>query len=160
MQGASSSSRPAGRWRDSSWSFQRSGPACPQRCGDTDTQVGSSGLRAGRLEDVVLKPTGRGGRAERREARGSPHASFNSGMSVGGGRRKAERLPERVMAAQLTPLRAPRTLLASLNPSPLLQAFLLISPSVCVRKPEQPVQYANPFWPCHPAPSSAWMLMV
>lgn len=84
-----------------------SGPSEVRRY--TDTQVGSSGLRAGRLEDMALKPTGRGGRAERREARGSPHASFNSGISAGRGRWKAQWLRVWVTAAQLTPLRGPLT---------------------------------------------------
>ena len=84
-----------------------SGPSEVRRY--TDTQVGSSGLRAGRLEDMALKPTGRGGRAERREARGSPHASFNSWISAARGRWKAQWLPVWVTAAQLTPLRGPLT---------------------------------------------------
>lgn len=84
-QKASSSSCQAGRWQESSLSFQQGGPACPQR--STDPQVAAQ--IAGHRE----REEGQRGPLQRREAGGKPHASFNSGMSTGREGRKAQWLP-------------------------------------------------------------------
>lgn len=83
-QKASSSSCPAGRWRESSLSFQRGGLTGPQR--STDPQVAAQISGQGGWSTGCSNPQGEGKRAERiiaerREDGGKPHASFNSGIS-------------------------------------------------------------------------------
>lgn len=97
-QKASSSSCPAGRWRESSLSFQRGGPAGPQRY--RNTQIHRWQLRyPGRVAGVQGAQThrereeGQRGPSQRREASGRPHASFNSGISAGREGRKEKWLP-------------------------------------------------------------------
>lgn len=105
---ASSSSCLAGRWRESSLSFQRCGSAGPQRY--TDPQVVAQvGIWAGWLEYRVLEPTERE-REDRtiagRRGRWHPHASFNSGISAGR-ESKHSCHPMRVSRAHLIPLQGP-----------------------------------------------------
>lgn len=126
------------------------GPSEVRRYRHTGGQLRSPGRAAG----------GRGAQTHRERRKGREERSpwqpscFFQQWDICGRRKTESRVVTRVgdgSAAHPT-AGAPRTLLASLHPSPLLQAFLLISPSVCVRKPEQPVQYSNPFWPCPPHP--------
>lgn len=97
-QNASSSSCPADRWRESSLSFQQGGPGGPQRYRDTQIhrwQLRYPGRVAGGqgAQTHREREEGQRGPLQRGEARGSAHASFNSGISAGREDRKAQWLP-------------------------------------------------------------------
>lgn len=100
-QKASSSSCQAGRWQESSLSFQQGGPACPQR--STDPQVAAQ-LAGQGAQTHREREEGQRGPLQRREAGGKPHASFNSGISTGREGRKHSGYPMWVFAAHQIPL--------------------------------------------------------
>lgn len=116
-------------------------------CRPSDTHRitgGSSGIQVGQLERIwYSNPREEKGRAERREASGSPHASFNSGISsVYSSDVRDKRLCMSLFSESAVSLCVSRLL-----PEPATQEDVVAWCTITVSEPWEPQASHSPEWP-------------